>query len=74
MFHDQLFYFWRGLNEACAGAIVGGDFNIQLCVGLRGQMLEDLLHNFVFEVKRTTLNTIQMIFGFLKLSWYQEEN
>jgi hypothetical protein len=26
------------------------DFNTQLCVGLRGQMLEDLLHSFVFEI------------------------
>ena len=66
MFHDQLFYFLRGLNEVCAGAIVGGDFNTQLFVGMRGQMFEDLFHSFVFEGKRTTLNTIQMIFGFFE--------
>ena len=49
-FYDQLFYGLRGLKQHCVGAIVGGDFNTQLCVGLRGQMLKDLLHSFVFEI------------------------
>ena len=38
------------MKDNCVGAIVGGDFNTQLRVGLRGQMLEDLLHSFAFEV------------------------